>query len=467
MTRIGLENFEGKKVMVVGLGLSGMAMVRFLFKQKARVSVCDQRGLPAIKAQLSQAGFSKRLSSMTLYSGAQDDAKGSAFLDQDYVMISPGIPLSLPSLVAVRRKKIPILGEFGVAASRLSAPMIGVTGTNGKSTTVTLIQELLKAGGHRSVLAGNIGVPLLDVVEKKADWFVAEISSYQLDTVTRLRPRMGVLLNVTDDHLDRYASFSAYGRSKLRLIEECRGKDLIVYNRDDAFLHRHLQKNDRARKVSFSLKPSSAMLVGNLWGTQEEIIYRKSRKQIESYSLQKTRLVGLHHVQNMMASIAVAREAGIPQMKIQKVLDRFKGLPHRMEFVRELDGVRYYEDSKATNVDAVVKALEGFGAKQVVLLAGGRDKGGSYGPLARMAAQKVKKAVLFGESKQLIAKDLKRTTPVALCQNLSEAVNRASQIAAPGDVVLLSPACSSFDQFKDYKERGELFQRLVKELDVL
>ena len=410
-------NFKGKKILVVGLGISGQAAVRFLRDRGAIVTDTDQRrdGDPDLKI----------------------------FREKDLIVISPGVPLSLPGLKEARRLRIPVLGEFGLAAQLLKVPIIAVTGTNGKSTTVTLITQMLEAGGKRVALAGNIGKPLVEVVmeNKPLDWVVTEVSSYQLETVEKFHPKISVLLNITEDHLDRYDSFRQYAQAKFRIFKEQGPRDFLIYNEEDGVIRRAV-RGVRAKKIGFSQKGFSK----------------------REYSLENVKLVGLHNRENMMASILVARTAGISRQNIQRVLDRFEGLPHRTQFVRNRAGVRYYDDSKGTNVDAVVKSLSDFPDKSVILIAGGRDKGGSYRPLRKMVKKKVKRAILIGEARQNIGKALSGVTQVDIMDGLEDAVPRAARLSKPGDVVLLSPACSSFDQFKDYKERGDLFCGLVKRL---
>lgn len=422
--------------MVVGFGISGQAAARFFLKAGAHVAVTDAGwpGAPVDPAIECHFG------------GHPPDI----FRHRDLICLSPGVPGAglpgdLPGLKLAKGLRIPITGEFGLAAEWVDrhwkTPMIAVTGTNGKSTTVTLIARMLEAAGKRVALAGNIGKPLMDVVmeNKKPDWVVAEVSSYQLETVGRFRPfrpKISVLLNITEDHLDRYASFRDYARAKLRIFKEQGPRDWLLYNEEDPVVRIGI-RNARAKKISF-LK--------------------------EEYPLSRAKLIGGHNRQNMMAAIATARIAGVPPRIIQKTLEAFEGLPHRTEFVREVGGVRYYDDSKGTNVDAVVKTLAGFPDRRVILIAGGRDKGGSYRPLKLMAARKVNLAVLIGEARDKIGQALGRSVETIKVERLEEAVPLAASRAASGDIVLLSPACSSFDQFRDYKERGEVFQGLVRDL---
>lgn len=456
-------NFKNKKILVVGLGVSGQAAVAFFLQRGACVTVADQRDESEMRKILQPRRFGPLVKKVPCYGG---DHPTKIFEGQDLILVSPGVPLDLPGLNLARQKKIPIIGEFGLASELLRVPMIAVTGTNGKSTTVTLIAEILKRAGYKVALAGNIGSPLLEVVLKKEklDWIVAEVSSYQLETVRRFRPRVSVLLNVTDDHLDRYSSFQAYGEAKLKIFGQQTPRDVVIFNADDPFLKKGVPRA-RARKIGFSAgvaKIERKNIVG-LYLSSHSLFYVHGRHR-EEYTLANVRLMGLHNIENIMASIAAAREASVAPRVIQKTLEAFKGLPHRMQFVRDHKGVRYYEDSKATNVDAVVKALTSFKPRQVVLIAGGRDKGGSYEPLRQMAKEKLNLAILIGEARDTMAKALSGAVEIEKKEDLPSAIALATRRAKRGDVVLLSPACSSFDQFRDYKERGQLFQSLVKNL---
>lgn len=441
-------NFKDKNILVVGMGRSGQAAVRFLRGEGAHVAATDS-GRPTLSSSCVP---------QELHFGGSPAA---LFKGRDLIVVSPGVPLTIPGLVLARKRRIPILGEFGLAAAwiarRMKTPVIAVTGTNGKSTTVTLITRMLEKSGKKAALAGNIGKPLMEVVlenrgRKKTEWpdcVVAEVSSYQLETAPEFHPKISVLLNITEDHLDRYASFAAYARAKRLIFRNQGRRDLFIYKEDDPMIRRGL-RGVQSAKAGFSLG-------GNF--RNESIVVGK-----ESYPLSRTRLVGLHNVENMTASILAARRAGVSPRSIQSVLESFEGLAHRTAFVRELEGVRYYDDSKGTNVDAVVKSLAGFPDGRVILIAGGRDKGGSYEPLRKMAVRKVKRLMAFGEARGRIRDGMGGGVPVSVVATLEAAVLAARREASPGDVVLLSPACSSFDQFKDYKERGDRFQSLVREL---
>ncbi|QQR81997.1 MAG: UDP-N-acetylmuramoyl-L-alanine--D-glutamate ligase [Deltaproteobacteria bacterium] len=306
-----------------------------------------------------------------------------------------------------------------------------------------------------------MGKPLIEVVRegKKLDWVVVEVSSYQLETVKDFRPRISIILNITEDHLDRYASMQEYAKAKFRIFEEQKGTDALIYNDEDVLIRKAATKA-RAKKISFSIKKKKGV---NVWcdqtNSQGTIFYGK-----EKYPLSKVVLKGIHNIENVMSCIASARVGGCSQKNILKVLESFEGLPHRVQFVKKINGVDYFDDSKATNVDAVVRALEGFEDGKVVLIAGGRDKEGSYEPLAKIARKKTKAIILIGEAKEKMANALAGFSIILKRQDLQEAIALAHQRAVSGDVVLLSPACSSFDQFKDYKDRGDTFKKIVRGL---
>ena len=334
---------------------------------------------------------------------------------------------------------------------------MAVTGTNGKSTTTTLIGEMVKAGGQKVFVGGNLGTPFIGAASGEWDWGVLEISSFQLEWIERFRPRIAALLNVTEDHLDRYATFDDYRRAKERIFEAQSEGDFAVLNREDPRVWA-LKATVKARVISFGFTEVSE----GAYATANMIVWRDGANE-ERFPLADVKIQGVHNVENMMAAVAAAKLAGVARQPIQQTLEDFPGLEHRLEFVREKDGVSYYNDSKGTNVGAVVKSLAGFSAP-VILIAGGVDKGGDYGPLEEEIKRKVRRLVLFGAAKNVIARALGTLTETVIVENLTAAVGDAAAAARAGDVVLLSPACSSFDQFRNYAERGRLFKNLVQAL---
>jgi UDP-N-acetylmuramoylalanine--D-glutamate ligase len=441
---------KGKKVLVIGLARTGRECARFLVEQWASVNVSDLRPEAELKDEVkSLAGLPIRY-----FFGAEQRRWLEAM---DCVIPSPGVAAENPLLSEAAASGIPVLSEIELAYRFFRAPLVAVTGTNGKSTTTTLIGEMVKAGGQKVFVGGNLGTPFIGAVSGEWDWGVLEISSFQLEWVERFRPRIAVLLNVTEDHLDRYTTFDDYRRAKERIFEAQSEGEFAVLNREDPRVWA-LKANMKARVVSFGF----AEVTEGAYANANMIVWRDGANE-ERFPLADVKIQGVHNVENMMAAVAAAKLAGIARQPIQQTLENFPGLEHRLEFVREKDGVRYYNDSKGTNVGAVVKSLAGFSAP-VILIAGGVDKGGDYGPLEEGIRRKVRRLVLFGAAKNVIARALGHLTETVIVENLAAAVGEAAAAARAGDVVLLSPACSSFDQFRNYAERGRSFKNLVQAL---
>jgi UDP-N-acetylmuramoylalanine--D-glutamate ligase len=439
-----------KKVLVIGLARTGRECARFLIQQGAKVSINDLRtGAELIEEIASLAGLP-----LSYHLGGEK----KDWLDgMDYVVPSPGVPMGNLLLREAVARKIPVLSEIELAYRHFSAPLVAITGTNGKSTTTTLIGKMLEADGKKVFLGGNLGAPFIGAAAGSWDWGVIEISSFQLEWVEEFRPRIALLLNITEDHLDRYASFADYCQAKERIFAAQRRGDVAILNRDDPLVWA-LRPGLAAQVVSFGC----GEVAEGLFATPTEVIWRAGAVE-DHFSLSQAKIQGVHNVENIMAAIAAAKCAGVSRRAIQTTLEEFPGLEHRLEFVREKDGVRYYNDSKGTNVGAVVKSLASFSGR-VILLAGGVDKGGDYGPLADGIKSQVRRLVLFGAAKQTIARALGRLTTTVLVDDIAAAVRDAAAHAQPGDVVLLSPACSSFDQFRNYAERGKTFKALVQAL---
>jgi UDP-N-acetylmuramoylalanine--D-glutamate ligase len=440
---------SGKRVMVLGLARTGIAVARFMVARGASVLMSDCRAksdLIADVESLSSLPLSFRL-------GGED----ASWLENiDLVVPSPGVPQENPLLREACHRGIPVLSEVELAFRFLKAPLVAITGTNGKSTTTTLAGEILKAAGFNVFVGGNIGVPLIEFVSGDWDWGVAEISSFQLEWVEAFRPKIAVLLNLTEDHLDRYPDFASYRAAKERLFAAQTAVDTAVLNRDDPLVW-PLRERIRSRVISFGWDPVES----GVFATTEEIVWRAEVE--ERFPLSRVKIRGVHNVENIMAAVAAAKVAGVKAETIQRVIESFAGLEHRMEFVREKNGIAFYNDSKGTNVGATLKSLMSFSAP-VILLAGGIDKKGDYGILADEVKRKVKKLVLFGAAREVIQNALGRLTATVVVENLDAAVQEAYRSAARGDVVLLSPACASFDMFKNYAERGKVFKGLVHAL---
>ena len=375
----------------------------------------------------------------------------------DSVVPSPGVPQENPLLREANARRIPVLSEIEVASRFVSAPILAITGTNGKSTTTTLVGEMMKAAGKKVFVGGNLGVPFISAAHGDYDWAVLEISSFQLEWIEQFRPKIGVMLNLSEDHLDRYPAFADYAAAKERLFAFQTGVDTAILNRDDPLVWA-MRPRVRSRVVSFGFGAAAE----GVFATKDEIVWRDGGAE-KRFSLRDVKIQGVHNVENMMAAVAAAKCAGLRREPIQRTLNDFPGLEHRLEFVREHGGARYYNDSKGTNVGAVVKSLASFSGP-VILLAGGVDKGGDYAPLEPPVREKVRRLVLFGAAKEVIARALHSCAETVIVDDLRAAVRDAAAHAQAGDVVLLSPACSSFDQFRNYAERGKLFKSLVREL---
>ena len=443
-------DLQGKRVLVIGLARTGGATARFLTEQGASVVVSDLRP----EVELKQAMDALAGLPIRYHLGGEN----KQWLDGiDYVIPSPGVAMENLLLREAAALHIPVLSEIELACRFFQSPLVAITGTNGKSTTTTLVGEMIKAKGQKIFVGGNLGAPFIDAVSEDWDWGVVEISSFQLEWVETFRPRIAALLNITEDHLDRYATFSDYCRAKERIFKAQTADDFAVISRDDPRVW-EMHTRIKSRIVSFGFSE----VKDGVFATATEIVWRDGENE-ERFSLQRVKLHGVHNVENMMAAVAIAKCAGISRPVIQEILDSFPGLEHRLEFVRERNGVRYYNDSKGTNVGAVMKSLASF-ADPVVLLAGGVDKGGDYAPLTDAVKQKVRRLVLFGAAKEIIARALGGLTETVIVDDIQAAVRDAAAHARTGDVVLLSPSCSSFDQFRNYAERGQVFKRLVLEL---
>lgn len=443
-----MGSFQGKRAVVIGLGASGVSACRLLARRGARVTGMDQKPREALEPQaraLAPAG-------VTIQGGGTE---GPALDAADLVVVSPGVP-AFPALARVEARGVPVWGEVELAVRSLThpAPVLAIGGTNGKSTTTSLVAELLAAHGLAVFAGGNLGEPLADHTEERFDAIVLEVSSFQMERVDTFRPKVAALLNVTDDHLDRYESFDAYAHAKGNAFARQGPEDVAVVPAGDALCAREASRGG-ARVVTFG--------PGGDVDVSDGAIEHRARRLVVLRS--SVALQGGHNALNVAAALACVDPFQIPEDTIRDVLASFRGLPHRMVLVRELDGVRYYDDSKGTNVGASVTAVRGVSEARVVLVCGGRDKGGSYAPLVDALRERGRAVVVLGEAADLIADAVGGALPVCRARTMDEAVSLARGLAHAGDAVLLSPACSSFDMFKDYKERGEVFSRAVEELD--
>lgn len=443
-------NLRGKRVTVLGLGRSGIAAARLAVREGAAVTCSDARS----DAQLGDSIAALRSLGVTLELGAH---RRESFTRADLVVKSPGVSPSLDVLAAAREAGVPVIGEVELCVPFLRLPVVAITGTNGKSTTTALAGHLLRAAGRRPFVGGNLGTPVAEFVlsGEDADSLVLELSSYQIDDLRDFRADVACVLNLSPDHLERYGSMEAYAASKRRLIELTRTSGLVVLNAGDSLVSAMAEASE-APVVTFG---HGAAQAGHLRADGTTIV-RSGADGDERYQVRSRALRGRHNVENAMAAIAAARALGAAPEAIQRGLDDFPGLPHRIEVVRVLDGVEWVNDSKATNVDSVEKSLAGF-TSPVHLILGGRGKGSSYEPIRRLIPGRVARIYVLGEDADRIIKELDGIVPIERTEDLETAVRLARGFARPGETVLLSPACASFDQFRSFEHRGEVFRQLV------
>jgi UDP-N-acetylmuramoylalanine--D-glutamate ligase len=441
-----------KLILVVGLARTGVSVARFLASRGARVTVTDLRdetALAGVMDELGSLGISWTL-------GKHDE---SDFLTSDLIVVSPGVPMDHPLLVKATAGGVEIVSEIELAGRFITAPLVAITGTNGKTTTTTLAGEIFKGNGFATYVGGNIGDPLVELVESgmKVERVVAEISSFQLEWISTFRPKVAALLNISEDHLDRYAGYQEYIDAKLRIFENQTVEDFAVVNRDDPLVWKYAPEL-KARLFPFSRRHE---LTEGIFYRDNMITFRYQGRE-ELFPTAEFRLTGVHNLENIMAALACTLLMGCSPASALETVCSFESLHHRMEFVRKFKGVSYFEDSKATNVGSVEKALESF--QNITLIAGGKDKGGSYAPLVAMVQERVQHLILIGEAADRMQLELGSLTDTHRAATLEEAVWLAAQITATGGTVLMSPACSSFDMFRDYEERAERFITAVKAL---
>ncbi|MGQ9687317.1 MAG: UDP-N-acetylmuramoyl-L-alanine--D-glutamate ligase [Desulfobaccales bacterium] len=446
-------NLRGKNILVVGLARTGVALARFLVQAGARVNVTDK----APAAELAEMRAHLQGLPVQVELGLPEPVDAGRY---DLILLSPGVPPELPWLEAARRRGIPVWGELELAGHYLSRPIIAVSGTNGKTTTTTLVGKFLAASGVQVLVGGNIGTPLISLLEQQhqADYLVLEVSSFQLDTAPHFHPQAAALLNITPDHLDRYPDYAAYVASKAGLFRCMAAEEPKVLNYDDPLV-RPLGQG-LGKVLYFS---ASETLTEGAWVADGVIRVRFDNRQEPEFPLTDVRLQGTHNLENIMAALLLSLTAGARPQACRQVLAEFAGLPHRLEWVASIKGVDYYDDSKGTNVGAVARSLASFD-RPVILIAGGRDKDSDFSLLNDLIRRRVKALILLGETKEHLARVWAGLAPAYPVADLPEAVNHAAALAQPGDVVLLSPACASFDMFRDYAHRGEVFQQAVQEV---
>jgi UDP-N-acetylmuramoylalanine--D-glutamate ligase len=447
-------NLNNKKILVVGLARTGVAVARFLAEQGAQVTVTD------MKDDAELAPWMAKLEDLSInYQLGQHDKH--TFLMADLIVVSPGVPMDIKPIQLARAQKRTVISEIELAAAFITAPIAAITGTNGKTTTTTLTGEIFRACGFPTFVGGNIGNPLIDLVEsgEQVERVVVELSSFQLEGISRFRPQVAVLLNITEDHLDRYDTFQEYIDAKVRIFENQTADDFAVLNMDDPLVAAYADRLT-ARVVPMSRERELAEGIS----CRDGIITFRWEGYEERFPTEGFKLKGVHNLDNVMAALATTLLLGCDAPRALAAVEDFPGLPHRMELVGTVGGVPWYNDSKGTNVGSVVKSLESFTGR-VTLIAGGKDKGGDYGPLAELVRERVSHLILIGEAKERIRSALGHLTDTRSAGSLEEAVALAHQLTEGGGVVLFSPACSSFDMFRSYEERGERFAALVRKLE--
>ena len=444
---------NNKRVLVVGLGKSGVASALFMKAHGAKVTVSDTKSGDELRNEipvLLDHGI-------TVETGGHGDR---TFRGQDLIVVSPGVPVDAPPLVQARALGESVIGEIELAAQFLPGPIVAITGSNGKTTTTTLTGEIMTAAGFSALVGGNIGTPAISLAEraKPETAIVLEVSSFQLETIQTFRPKVAVVLNVTPDHLDRHRTFEVYVDAKARIFENQQGSDIAVLNADDLTCVA-MGARTRAQVFWFSrqkeVEHGACVREGN-------IVFRDNSGQREIMQVSEIPLKGGHNLENVLAAVCAGAIMGCAPEKIRKAVCDFKAVEHRLEFVTTIRGVDYYNDSKATNVDATIKALESFPAN-IHLILGGKDKGSDYAVLNDLLRQRVKRVYTIGAAAAKIESQIKGPE-VVHAETLENAIRKANAVAQSGDVVLLAPACASFDQFKSYEHRGKMFKEIVRSL---
>ncbi len=451
----GSIELRKKRVLVVGLARTGVATALFCARHNAIVSATETRS----ESELGDTPAELREAGVALEFGGHTE---KMFLAQDLIIPSPGVPADDVFLVLARKKGITVWSEIELAYRFLEGKLIGITGSNGKTTTTTLVHHILAASAMKTFLAGNVGTPLITGVEKMDAGSVAvvELSSFQLELIEKFRPNIGVLLNLTPDHLDRHKTMEAYAAAKARIFENQTEMDAAILNADDETSAGYAPKKPQVFWFSRKQRVAQGACL-----EAEEIVLVHGQKEEHVMKAAEIPLAGAHNLENVLAAVLIARLAGADSPTIAKAVKSFAGVEHRLEFVAEIAGVRYYNDSKATNVDATLKALDAFPGRILIVL-GGKDKGSDYTVLQKPLRERAVLALLIGAAAGKIDEQITGSVAIERAGTLERAVEIASQAARPGDVVLLAPACASFDQFQNYEERGRLFKELVRGLEM-
>ncbi len=447
---------KNKRVLVVGAGKSGISAARFLREQGAKVTISDSRSAQALAEEIP----------VLMDAGIMVEAGGHGLLTfrrQDLIVVSPGVPMDTPEVRQVMVLGMPVIGELELASRFLQGQVIAITGSNGKTTTTTLVGEILKRGGMDTLVGGNIGLPVIELIaeSKPETWNVLEVSSFQLETVVEFRPRIAAVLNITPDHLDRHKTFASYAAAKARVTERQDAEDFLVLNGENKDAQMVAGKS-RAQVFWFSGRrpiKQGAFVHG------ESVVFlpKEGGRAEPVMPVREITLKGAHNVENVLAAVAIARLAGVPSEAIRAAVREFKAVEHRLELVRIQNGVEFYNDSKATNVDAAMKAVASFPGG-VHLILGGKDKDSDYGQMAGLLKERVRVVYTIGSAAEKIGRELGGVVKMVNAGTLEVAVAEAAKAASHGDVVLLAPACSSFDQFENYEHRGRVFRDLVTAL---
>ena len=448
----GIE-LAGKQVLVVGLARTGVATALFCAARGARVTATEERP----ESQVAETAAKLRAAGVTLELGGH---RPNTFTEQDLIIPSPGVPPTMPALAAARAIGVPVWSEIELAWRFLRGRLICITGSNGKTTTTSLVGHILETAGLPVQVAGNIGTPLISRVDVSSDsgFTVVEASSFQLESIAAFRPDIAVLLNLTPDHLDRHGSFEIYARAKARIFENQGPQDAAVINADDALAPQYAPENTRVFWFSRQKRVQQGSFV-----REDELVFRADGNDTVLLHCKDIGLRGNHNLENVLAAAAAARLAGVEPAAIAEGVRTFAGVEHRIEFVENVGGVDYFNDSKATNVDATLKALDAFPGNLLVIL-GGKDKGSDYTILREALRRHARRVLLIGAASDKIESQLGGVVPCDRAETMARAVELAAQQAVPGDTVLLAPACASFDQFENYEHRGRVFKNLVREL---
>jgi UDP-N-acetylmuramoylalanine--D-glutamate ligase len=446
---------KGKRMLVVGVGKSGVASSLFHKELGAKVTVSDSKSEEQLAHEIPML-----LDHGIVVEAGQHSPR--TFREEDLIVLSPGVPVNVPQLAPARQAGVPIIGEIELASRFLKGRVIAITGSNGKTTTTALAGEVLSMGGYEVQVGGNIGTPAISLVPKATDdtYNVLEVSSFQLETIQTFRPYIAAVLNVTPDHLDRHGTFEAYMAAKARVFENQTAEDYAVLNAEDDSCSRMAgMTKAQVRWFSRVREVEQGAFVRN-----GQIFYRDASGEREVMPVDEITLKGAHNVENVLASVCIGMITGCEPARIRRAVSGFKAVEHRLEYVATINGVQYFNDSKATNVDATIKALESFPAG-IHLILGGKHKGSPYTVLNDLLRERVKRVYTIGASAPIIEEDIQGTVDVVRAGTLENAVRRAAEAAVKGDIVLLAPACASFDQFQSYEQRGRVFKDAVKALE--